>query len=170
MWPFRHKWTKRMRQHRALVRADEKLDRELDRLINWGTLPEGTRTAQERLNMERSTNPTNLSANVLLTRFLMSCYLYYVEDVCVLTDAEFDAVTEELKKRWTEVTHPHKELISMDDLVAGTGYAIKYPNSLIGAARAWYNMSRTAQEDKDAPVNQDICSVDEFKDGCKDCC
>lgn len=70
--------------------------------------------------------------------YLMSCYLYYEEDVHVLSDTQFDNLCKELLDHWDEFEHPHKHLITTEDLKAGTGYAIKYPLMVIGAARQWY--------------------------------
>lgn len=73
--------------------------------------------------------------------FLMSCYLYYQENCHVLTDTQFDALCKELLDNWDLITHRHKHLVSREDLEAGTGYAIKYPLIVIGAARDWYRTS-----------------------------
>lgn len=79
-----------------------------------------------------------LTLNQKFVQYLMSSYLYYVEDAHVLTDTQFDELCKELLDRWDEITHPHKSLTTRDDLAAGTGYAIKYPLIVVGAARAWY--------------------------------
>lgn len=79
--------------------------------------------------------------NGKLVVYLMSCYLYYVEDVHVLGDCQFDDLCEALLRDWDLVTHPHKNLTTREDLAAGTGYAIKYPKIVVGAARHWYRQS-----------------------------
>lgn len=83
----------------------------------------------------------DLTINQKFVKYLMSCYLYYEEGRSVLSDAEFDALCKELLERWDEITHRHKALITKEDLEAGTGYAIKYPNIVIGAARHWWYAS-----------------------------
>lgn len=65
----------------------------------------------------------------------MACYLYYVEDAPVISDALFDEMSKELLAKWGSVEHWHKDLINEDDLRAGTGYAIQYPARVVGAAR-----------------------------------
>jgi hypothetical protein len=70
--------------------------------------------------------------------FLMSSYLYYEEACHVLGDCQYDALCKELLDNWDAVTHHHKHLITREDLAAGTGYAIKYPLIVVGAARHWY--------------------------------
>lgn len=79
-----------------------------------------------------------MTLNQKFVRYLMSSYLYYEEHQTVLEDSEFDAICKELCDHWDEVTHPHKHLTTKEDLEAGTGYAIKYPSSVIGAARQWW--------------------------------
>jgi hypothetical protein len=57
----------------------------------------------------------------------MACFSYYVEDAPVVSDKLFDEMTAMLIAKWDTVEHWHKDLISMDDLKAGTGFALKYP-------------------------------------------
>lgn len=78
-----------------------------------------------------TTNP-----NLLVPHYLMACYAYYVEDDPLLSDKLFDEMSRELLARWDDIKHWHKDLILRDDLVAGTGYAIKYPERVRAAAQA----------------------------------
>lgn len=73
---------------------------------------------------------------MLVPHYLMACSLYYVEDDPLISDALFDEMSKELLAKWGTVEHFHKHLINEDDLRAGTGYAIKYPARVVGAARA----------------------------------
>ena len=84
----------------------------------------------------------NLSINRLVPYYLMSSYLYYKEDRQVLTDDEYDALCKRLLNEWDNVQHMHKYLITKQDLKAGTGYAIKYTNMIIGAANRWYELTQ----------------------------
>lgn len=86
----------------------------------------------------------------------MSCYLYYVEEVHVLGDCQFDTLCKELLRGWDLITHPHKHLTTREDLEAGTGYAIKYPLMVVGAARRWYREStkRNKHESEDQQRGQ----------------
>ena len=77
-----------------------------------------------------ATNP-----NMLVPFYLMHCFLYYVEDAPVISDALFDEMSKELMAKWDSIEHWHKDLISLDDLRAGTGYALRYPERVKGAAR-----------------------------------
>lgn len=63
--------------------------------------------------------------------YLVHCYMYYVLDHPVIEDAAFDRLCKHLLDHWDEIEHPHKHLVSKDDLRAGTGYSIPihhYPN------------------------------------------
>ena len=83
-------------------------------------------------------NVQNINKNMLVPYYLMSSYLYYVEDKQVLSDHDYDNITKRLLNEWNEVKHYHKHLISIDDLKAGTGYAIKFNNRIKNAALNWY--------------------------------
>ena len=88
----------------------------------------------------------NLSINRLVPYYLMSSYLYYKEDKQVLTDDEYDALCKRLLSEWDNVQHMHKHLITKGDLTAGTGYAIKYTNMIIGAANRWYELTQAERQ------------------------
>ena len=82
-------------------------------------------------------NIETLHINRLVPVYLMSSYLYYKEDRQVLTDEDFDRLAKRLLDNWDSVEHMHKHLISKEDLQAGTGYAIKYSQRIINAAKNW---------------------------------
>lgn len=65
--------------------------------------------------------------NMLIPYYLMHSYLYYVEDNPIVSDSEFDHICKMLLEKWDNVEHFHKHLINKDDLFAGTGYALEYP-------------------------------------------
>lgn len=65
--------------------------------------------------------------NMLVPHYLMASYLYYVKDAPVISDKLYDEMSQELLAKWDSIEHWHKDLISRDDLVAGTGYALIYP-------------------------------------------
>lgn len=74
------------------------------------------------------------SANQCLAWWLVHSFLYYRAHQPILTDAQFDTINGWLKIGWNQVTHPHKYLVTMEDLNAGSGYAIRYPLSVESAA------------------------------------
>lgn len=70
--------------------------------------------------------------------YLLSCFLYYKQSICILTDDEFDHLSKYILSEWNNFDHMHKHLICIDDLQAGTGYAIKYPLIVEHSAMKWY--------------------------------
>ena len=76
-----------------------------------------------------------MSANQLLSWFLISSYCYYRLSKPVMTDMDFDHLTQKLKSEWDDVDHPHKSLVTEDHLRATTGYDIKYPTIVRYSAR-----------------------------------
>lgn len=72
----------------------------------------------------------------------MACYAYYVLDDPLISDQLFEHITSRLMDEWETLSHSHKHLITMDDLVAGTGFALTYPEMVQGAAKdmAWKHL------------------------------
>lgn len=62
-----------------------------------------------------------------LQLYLMASFLYYHMNRSVIKDHEYDRLAKDLLAGWRTNRHQHKHLISRDDLLATTGYAIKYP-------------------------------------------
>lgn len=76
--------------------------------------------------------------SLLVSWYLMSSYLYYLHEVSLLHDHEYDLLCKELLSRWDKVEHPHKHLVSKEDLMAGTGFTLReedYPSITKNAAR-----------------------------------
>ena len=66
----------------------------------------------------------NISLSVPL--YLMMSYAYYEEDKPIASDSTFDKVSKLMLENWKKIKHPHKKLINLDNLKAGT-YFGKYP-------------------------------------------
>ena len=58
--------------------------------------------------------------------YLMMSYAYYEEDKPIASDSTFDEVSKLMLENWKKIKHPHKKLINLDNLKAGT-YLGKYP-------------------------------------------
>ena len=70
--------------------------------------------------------------------WLMASYLYYVHDLSMLSDGLYDELAKDMLKRWDDIKHPHKRLITKDALQAGSLYTLKeedYPLMTRCAAR-----------------------------------
>lgn len=75
--------------------------------------------------------------NTLVPWYLMTSYLYYHRGESVISDALFDEICERLKLALPGLTHPHKDLIDLEALDAGTGFHLAehdYPDMVRGAA------------------------------------
>ena len=84
-----------------------------------------------------------MTPGIMLQRYLMSSYLYYDCAVSVMSDSEFDMLCMMLAASWDTFEHPHKYLVTIDDLAAGTGYAIsEYPMRVRCAAHSWHRASQ----------------------------
>lgn len=68
--------------------------------------------------------------------WLMACFAYYHEDAPILSDGMFEELTLFIAAHWDAIEHPHKSLITREDLAAGSGFALgHYPAVVIGAVR-----------------------------------
>lgn len=75
------------------------------------------------------------TAGRLLSWYLMCSYLYYILDTAVIPDEVFDAIAARLHKEYDSLEHPHKHLVSKEDLSAGTLYSVRhYPTMIMSAA------------------------------------
>lgn len=72
--------------------------------------------------------------NMSVPWFLMAAYAYYEMDDPILSDAKFDRLCKRMIERWDDIEHHHKDLISLDDLKAGS-YIGAYPNRVKGAIK-----------------------------------
>lgn len=92
------------------------------------------------INMSAYPNINELKPNQLLTYYLTSSYLYYKQDINVLTDMDYDLLCNKLYEKFDDVTHYHKELVDKESLKAGTGYGLQsYPTRIASAAIFWYD-------------------------------
>ena len=67
---------------------------------------------------------------LLIPWFLMACYAYYELGKPIMTDVKFDKLLRLLHTHWDTVVHPHKELINLPMLEAGTGFDLEYTNMI----------------------------------------
>jgi NAD-dependent DNA ligase len=73
-----------------------------------------------------------------IAKYLMCAYAYYVEDKPLITDTEFDELSQHILANYDEIEHHHKYLVTKDDLKAGT-YLGEYPERVKGAVRSYRN-------------------------------
>ena len=82
------------------------------------------------------TRPYLTNPNMLVPYYLMYSYAYSKENESLITDHEYDQICQDIITNWDDITHWHKPLLNLESLKAGTGYDIKYPNRVVGAAIA----------------------------------
>ena len=70
--------------------------------------------------------------NMLVPWYLMAAFAYYKQDNPILSDQLFDKLARKMLEHWDDIEHHHKELITQDDLRAGT-YLGEYPKRVEGA-------------------------------------
>lgn len=75
------------------------------------------------------------SLNLSVPWYLMASYAYYELDRPFLTDAVFDGLAKLMLKGWPTIQHPHKHLITEDDLKAGTLMTRDFPTIVKDATR-----------------------------------
>ena len=73
-----------------------------------------------------------------LSMYLMGAYAYYVEDDPIMSDWDFDLLAKTLLDNYDSIEHPHKHLVTKDDLRAGT-YLGEYPEIVKGALTNYRN-------------------------------
>jgi NAD-dependent DNA ligase len=74
--------------------------------------------------------------------YIMASYAYYVESDPKVTDGCYDLLAKLLSHYWDSIVRQHKHLITKEDLLAGTGFAIEFPSRIKHAvhdARALYS-------------------------------
>lgn len=82
----------------------------------------------------------SLSLGRCLQCFLMCAYQYYHRYTSLISDSDFDALGKRLLAHWDDFEHMHKHLVSLDDLRAGTLYALSekdYPRMIVHASEDW---------------------------------
>ena len=95
------------------------------------------------------TRPYLTNPNMLVPYYLMYSYAYYQENESLIEDAEYDQICQDLITNWNNITHWHKPLLSLESLKAGTGYDIKYPPRVVGAAIALIKESQLKTTEMD---------------------
>lgn len=76
--------------------------------------------------------------NAIVSWVLMASYLYYHHDIGLLSDGYYDELCRTMLTTWDLLQHEHKRLIKVEDLKAGSLYALKpedYPQRLKYATR-----------------------------------
>jgi NAD-dependent DNA ligase len=73
--------------------------------------------------------------NMMVPWYLMAAYSYYEKDDPILSDGLFDALAKRMLECWNDIDHWHKDLITTEDLEAGTLLARNFPERVKGAVK-----------------------------------
>lgn len=73
--------------------------------------------------------------NMMVPWYLMASFAYYEEDNPILSDGLFDALAKRMLECWDDIDHRHKDLITTDDLEAGTLLKRDFPERVKGAVK-----------------------------------
>ena len=71
-----------------------------------------------------------------IAKYLMCAYAYYEQDDPLISDQEFDELATFILENYDAIDHPHKHLVTKENLEAGT-YLGEYPNMVIGAVKSY---------------------------------
>lgn len=83
---------------------------------------------------------STLTPRQALQAFLMCSYLYYIRYQSVVGDEDYDGLSKLLRECWGGLEHPHKALVTLEDLAAGSLYKLReedYPMIVKQAAEIW---------------------------------
>ena len=72
----------------------------------------------------------------LFNLYMMTSYLYYECAASVVTDSDYDKLCTLILRNWARIRHPHKALVTREDMEATTGYTLRgrYPTIVKHAA------------------------------------
>jgi len=90
----------------------------------------------------------NSACGKLLQRYLMASYAYYILNMSLMGDDEYDQIAKLLFKYYDEFEHQHKYLVTKDDLSATTLYALRtndYPLMVRGGVEHWLKVLATTE-------------------------
>lgn len=80
--------------------------------------------------------------NLSVAWYLMASYAYYELDQPLLSDAAFDELAKFMLERWKAIRHWHKDLITEDDLKAGTLLRRDFPEIVKDATISLLNRKK----------------------------
>lgn len=91
------------------------------------------RVIVQRLYDKECREACERNTNMLVPWYLMAAYAYYEEDDPILEDATFDWMATEMLKQYFFLEHRHLDLITQEDLKAGSLLTREWPGMVKGA-------------------------------------
>ena len=89
--------------------------------------------------MKTVSDVEHMTPGQLVSWFMIASYAYYrtCGQYQVMEDPTFDYLVKRLIDNYDLTDHQHKKLITKENLQAGTGFDIRFPNMVIGAYRSY---------------------------------
>lgn len=85
-------------------------------------------------------------------KVIVNAYLYYVLDAPLLSDAEYDRLSELAAAGWSEL-HPDRQwALGAPEEVRATGHHIKFSSAAVSAARRAYSIHQRREPPVPPPV------------------
>lgn len=91
-----------------------------------------SRILDEELDRQITVQP-----NQIIKWFLMASWLYYINDISILSDERYDLLAKQIYDSWDDLSSMHKHVIRKDDLMCGSLYYLKdedYPTIIVSLA------------------------------------
>ncbi len=79
-------------------------------------------------------NILDYSINRKVSWYFICSYAYYKKNISLISDEIFDQLCKDILKDFDKIDHQHKYLLEKELLEAGTGFSLKYPSIVVGAA------------------------------------
>ena len=64
----------------------------------------------------------------MVSYYLLASYAYYVLDDPLMSDSDFDTLCKDMLDNFDKLSHPHKHLVAVEALEAGTCLIREFPN------------------------------------------
>ena len=93
-----------------------------------------------------------IEANINMTvpYYLMASYAYYVQDDPIFSDGFYDGLAKKILENWDNITHRHRDVLSKDDLEAGS-FLGEYPSIIEGALASLREQPKSVAKPKVQP-------------------
>jgi hypothetical protein len=98
------------------------------------------KTPEDHARIENIKHPDRLPLDLLVPHYLIHSYLYYEMAHSLISDYDYDRLAISIYDNWDRITHVHKHMIDNESLKT-SGFAIKYPLMVQGAARQIYKLT-----------------------------
>jgi hypothetical protein len=78
-----------------------------------------------------------MSPDLMARKVIGAAFLYYIYDVSIMLDSEYDALCTSLAERWDELSPTKKFQLESPEILKTTGYHIKVTEYNVRGALTW---------------------------------